>query len=91
MSCKGGRTIPIPGNDVCTSGADTLAEMTPPDVFYKNTLGTLKFFENKLPPGSHVILIGLIDGSMIWDVMAHRLHPIGQLVRSTQHFENFSD
>ena len=68
----------VAGNDVCTSSADS--EMTPPDVFYKNTLGTLKFFESQLPPGSHVVLIGLIDGGMIYDTMAHRLHPIGQLV-----------
>ena len=73
----------VAGNDVCTSGADSLAEMTPPDVFYKNTLGTLKFLESKLPPGSHVVLIGLIDGGMIYDTMAHRLHPVGQLVSTT--------
>ena len=66
-------------NDVCTMGPDPLAEMTPPDAFYKNTLGTLKFLEGKLPPGSHVVLIGLIDGGMIYETMAHRLHPIGQL------------
>lgn len=67
------------GNDVCNEKEDTEAKMTPVDVFYNNTLKTLNFLEDHLPPGSHVVLMGLIDGSILYDAMAHRLHPLGQL------------
>jgi acyloxyacyl hydrolase len=72
------------GNDVCNSVTDTLAEMTSPEVFYNNTLDTLKYLETHLPPNSHVILIGLIDGGIIYDAMAHRIHPLGELVTFSQ-------
>ena len=54
------------GNDVCNEKADTVAHMTPPEVFYNNTLRTLRFLEERLPPGSHVVLMGLIDGSVLY-------------------------
>ena len=60
------------GNDVCNEHADTEAFMTPPAVFYNNTMKTLNYLERNLPPGSHVVLIGLIDGSILYDAMAHR-------------------
>lgn len=68
------------GNDVCNEKEDTLAHMTSPKEFYENVLKTLDFLEQSaLPPGSHVILVGLIDGSILYKAMAHRYHPLGQL------------
>lgn len=64
------------GNDVCNEHADTIEHMTTPEQFYNNTLSTLRFLESKLPPGSHVILIGLIDGSIIYGMnMSIKKHP----------------
>ena len=60
------------GNDVCNEHADTEAYMTAPTIFYENTMKTLNYLEKNLPPGSHVVLIGLIDGSILYDAMAHR-------------------
>ncbi len=70
------------GNDVCNWWSDTLAHMTTPEKFYNNTLQTLNYLESRLPAGSHVVLIGLIDGSILYDAMAHRMHPLGELVRA---------
>lgn len=51
--------------------------MTTPQQFRRNILGILNNWDNKLPNGSHVILIGLVDGSYIYPAMAERLHPLG--------------
>ena len=40
---------------------------------------TLTFLEDHLPPESHVVLVGLIDGKILYDTMAKRLHPLGLL------------
>ena len=40
--------------------------MTSPTEFYENVMGTLQFLETSLPPGSHVILVGLIDGAILY-------------------------
>ena len=42
--------------------------MTSPTEFYENVMGTLEFLETTLPPGSHVILVGLIDGAILYKV-----------------------
>ena len=64
------------GNDVCT-GAEDPSEMTSEELFYNNTLTALNFFETNLAPGSHVLLVGLIDAGFLWDTMANRYHPLG--------------
>ena len=45
--------------------------MTSPTEFYENVMGTLQFLETTLPPGSHVILVGLIDGAILYKVSDH--------------------
>ena len=67
------------GNDVCNEQEDTIRHMTSPTEFYENVMGTLEFLETTLPPGSHVILVGLIDGAILYKAMADRLHPLGLL------------
>ncbi|XP_067006109.2 acyloxyacyl hydrolase isoform X2 [Anabrus simplex] len=67
------------GNDVCNSYADTVKHMTTPKRFRQNVLYVLKYLNDTLPPGSHVLLIGLVDGGFIFPTMADRLHPLGQL------------
>ncbi len=39
----------------------------------------LEFLEDTLPPESHVILMGLVDGSLMYNAMAKRIHPLGEL------------
>jgi acyloxyacyl hydrolase len=67
------------GNDVCNGMEDTVAHMTSVEEFHTNVLSTLDFLQGTLPAGSHVILVGLIDGSLIYKAMAQRLHPLGLL------------
>ena len=67
------------GNDVCNEKEDTLSHMTTKEQFYDNVMETLYFLESTLPPGSHVILVGLIDGNVLYEAMAKRYHPLGIL------------
>jgi acyloxyacyl hydrolase len=67
------------GNDVCNEKMDTVAHMTSPGDFYKNVMKTLRFLEKALPPNSHIVLVGLIDGSILYKAMAKRYHPLGEL------------
>ncbi|CAH1779026.1 unnamed protein product [Owenia fusiformis] len=67
------------GNDVCNGHSDTLAHMTSPEEMRKNFLKTLKFLDAKVPNGSHLIVIGLADGSLLYDNLKNRVHPLGKL------------
>lgn len=59
------------------SRADTVPKMTLPKDFHYNVLQVLNALDTTLPSGSHVVLIGLVDGSFIYPQMANRLHPLG--------------
>ena len=67
--------ILIPGNDVCTS-RENPEDMTSTELFYNNTLTALSFFETRLAPESHIVLVGLIDAGFLWTNMANRYHPL---------------
>jgi hypothetical protein len=54
-------------------------KMFPINQFYNNTMETLSYLNTLLPPESHVILMGLIDGSILYKAMAKRFHPLGEL------------
>jgi len=77
------------GNDVCT-GREVPDDMTTPDVFYNNTLTALRFFESRLAPESHVILVGLIDAGFLWDSMANRYHPLGRYKKNIKYKDMYS-
>lgn len=64
------------GNDVC-SGHHTFNTMTTPQEYYDSILAALQKADNFLPTGSHVILVPLVDGRILYDTMASRIHPIG--------------
>ena len=78
------------GNDVCNEKDDTVAHMTSVTEFHDNVVATLEFLEEQLPPGSHVILVGLIDGAILYKAMAKRLHPLG-LLRKDLTYANVYD
>ena len=67
------------GNDVCNEKENTIANMTKPSAFYENVKAVLTTLEVTLPPDSHVVLVGLIDGAILYKAMAKRFHPLGQL------------
>jgi acyloxyacyl hydrolase len=58
--------------------SDSVPHMTSPVAFHKNVMNVLNTLNAMLPVGSHVILIGLVDGGFIYPTMANRIHPLGQ-------------
>merc|ERR1712168_810156 len=67
------------GNDVCNGKEDTIASMTTSEEFYANTMETLQYLDQSVPTGSNVVLTGLADGRVLWDLMYDRYHPLGEL------------
>lgn len=53
------------GNDVCGSVTPT-PTYTPLADFYQNIMAGLRALDQKLPPNSHVLLIGVADGRFLW-------------------------
>jgi len=75
------------GNDVCHS-EPTTAVMTTPEEFKANVLQALEYLDTVLPADSHVVFIGLVEGSLLWDVMHNRTNPIGTTYRNVYGFLN---
>ena len=75
------------GNDVCHGGHD-LHKMTTPEEMHNNVMETLQSLDKRLPNGSHVIIIGLVDGRILYDSLHNRIHPIGKL-RGDVTYEQF--
>jgi acyloxyacyl hydrolase len=64
------------GNDVC-GPAHNLDEATPAPVFKANIYKILRELDQRLPAGSHVVILGLADGRLLYDVLHDHPHPIG--------------
>jgi len=79
------------GNDVCNGHIDDYVNhMTTPEDMKANVLGTLDYLEKTLPKGSHVTMMGLADGMILFDAMHDKIHPIGQW-RQDVTYENVYD
>lgn len=83
-------TIALVGNDVCNGHLDTLADMTTDSEMFDNTMGTLTYLDTVLPAGSSVVLVGLVDGRILYDSMATRIHPIGRLHQDVTYADVYS-
>ena len=64
--------------------------MTKPDVFYHNIIDSMHYLDTRLPPGSHVLLTGLANGSYLYGLLHDRIHPLGRL-RGDIKYSNFYD
>jgi len=51
------------GNDVCGSSIDG---MTSPEEFKKNIVKLLKWIDSSVPKGSHLVILGLADGDLLF-------------------------
>lgn len=67
------------GNDICRSDTGSVDEMTPVDEFTSEVLEYLDYLDTRLPQNSHVILVGLINGTYLYTLMHGHLHPLGEL------------
>lgn len=56
--------------------ADSVTAMTTPEQLHSSILKSLHYLNRLLPKGSHVILVGLADGTFLWDNMHDRYHPL---------------
>lgn len=66
------------GNDIChMTVEDPLSRMTTTAAFRKNVLQSLSYLDTVLPKGSHVVFIGLVDGTILWDNLYNQTHPFG--------------
>ena len=67
------------GNDVCNGHPDTIEHMTTVEEMQKNVLTALTYLDTILPKGSHVLTTGLANGSLLYDLLHDRIHPIGRV------------
>ncbi len=68
--------LELVGNDVCNS-RHNFDSMTTPEKFRENILKILDYLDTRLPFGSHIVSIGLANGSMLWDGVQNHTHPLG--------------
>ena len=68
--------ISLIGNDVC-NGHPWTSHMTPPETFRAKVTAMLDTLATKLPTGSFVLLVGLVDGRVLWNATHAQQHPIG--------------
>ena len=66
------------GNDVCNGHYPTEPHMTKPEEFRRKTFEILEYLDTILPSGSNVIISGLADGRVMWDMLGGRIHPLGE-------------
>lgn len=62
------------GNDVCNK---QVTSKTTPEEYHQNVLKSILELDPRLPKGTKVVLIGLVDGRILYDSMHDRIHPIG--------------
>jgi len=51
--------------------------MTTPVEFKANIISLLNYLDTVLPPGSHVVSVGLADGALLYEELQNSTHPIG--------------
>ena len=65
------------GNDVC-GGEHDFTHMTTPQEYHDNVLAALQTADAFMPRGSVVVLVPVVDGRVLYNAMANRIHPIGE-------------
>jgi hypothetical protein len=64
------------GNDVCSSRT-AVSGMTSPQQFYDNVVASLDWLDEHTAPNSFVNFVGLVNGSVLYNLMNARTHPVG--------------
>ena len=64
------------GNDVCRSDND-FDKYTTPDIFRAKIVEILDNLDTIVPTGSHLVIFGLVNGSLIFNTVTGRTHPSG--------------
>lgn len=80
------------GNDVCNGHTDdTFGHMTDPDKFKESVLEALTALDTYLPPKSHVVILALVDGRVLYDTLDHSQHPLGMSYPAMYEYLNCYD
>eukprot|EP01128_Nolandella_sp_AFSM9_P010638 TRINITY_DN7399_c0_g1_i1.p1 TRINITY_DN7399_c0_g1~~TRINITY_DN7399_c0_g1_i1.p1 ORF type:complete len:563 (-),score=138.08 TRINITY_DN7399_c0_g1_i1:157-1845(-) len=80
--------ISLIGNDIC-SPRHSLEHFTTVAEFKENILEILNYLDTILPPGSHVMTVGLAQGgSVLYGNMYNRTHPLGMSYKDVYDFLN---
>lgn len=61
------------GNDICGRRPD----YTPVDVFRTKALEAFAYLDTVLARGSHIVIMGLVDGRVLYDTLKGAMHPVG--------------
>lgn len=61
------------GNDICH---DKLEDMTKPEDFRAQLIAGLEKLDSVVPSNSRVLVLGLVDGSVIYENVANQSHPL---------------
>jgi len=64
------------GNDVCNHRQD-FSPMTTPEAFRVNILKILNYLDSVVPAGSHLVVLGVANGSKIYEAVEKKMHPAG--------------
>jgi len=64
------------GNDVCSS---SIYGRTTAEEYHHNILQSILDLDPRLPKGTKLILIPLVDGRILYNTMHNLIHPIGKL------------
>jgi acyloxyacyl hydrolase len=62
------------GNDVCNH---EFTSRTTPEEYHQNLLQSILDLDPRLPKGTKIVLIGLVDGRILYDSMHDLIHPLG--------------
>jgi acyloxyacyl hydrolase len=75
------------GNDVCDH-RHSFDAMTTPEDFRKNTIKMLDWLDENVPAGSHLVILGVVNGSLLYEGTAGRTHPLGITYDRLYDFQN---
>jgi len=79
--------LELVGNDVCNH-RPTFDVMTKPDEFRKNIIKNLDYLDSVVPAGSHLVILGVANGSLIYEGVSGRVHPVGVTYEKLYDYQN---
>ncbi|KAJ3441527.1 acyloxyacyl hydrolase [Anaeramoeba flamelloides] len=77
--------LEIVGNDICA--AKNVDDFITPEDFRKNVIAFLDQLDDTLAPGSKVLTVGFVMGSILYDTLHDHIHPIGHGITYAQLYE----
>jgi len=82
--------VELIGNDVCNH-KQSFEDMTTPAEFRENIKNLLDGLDKIVPPGSHLVALGLVNGSMIYEGVKDKIHPVGVPYPDLYDYQNCLD